>query len=27
VAAPAQFNAGLYDGLGRRFAVGVNLRF
>jgi iron complex outermembrane recepter protein len=27
VAAPGQFNAGLYDVLGRRFAVGVNLRF
>jgi iron complex outermembrane receptor protein len=27
VAAPAQYNAGLYDVLGRRFAVGVNVRF
>jgi outer membrane receptor protein involved in Fe transport len=27
VAAPAQFNAGLYDVSGRRFAVGVNVRF
>ena len=27
VAAPAQFNAGLYDVQGRRFAVGVNVRF
>jgi iron complex outermembrane recepter protein len=26
VAAPAQFNAGLYDVLGRRFALGFNLR-
>lgn len=27
VAAPAQFNAGLYDVLGRRYAFGVNVRF
>lgn len=27
VAAPAQYNSGLYDVLGRRFAVGVNVRF
>jgi outer membrane receptor protein involved in Fe transport len=27
VAAPAQFNAGLYDVLGRRFTLGVNVRF
>ena len=27
VAAPAQFNAGLYDVVGRAFAVGVNVRF
>ncbi len=27
VAAPAQFNAGLYDVLGRRFAVGLNVQF
>ncbi len=26
-AAPAQFNAGLYDVLGRRYAFGVNVRF
>jgi iron complex outermembrane receptor protein len=26
-ASPAQFNAGLYDVLGRRFAVGVNVKF
>lgn len=27
VAAPAQYNSALYDVLGRRFALGVNLRF
>ncbi|MFO7277900.1 MAG: TonB-dependent receptor [Pseudomonadota bacterium] len=27
VAAPAQYNAGLYDVIGRRFVVGANLRF
>ena len=27
VAAPAQFNAGLYDVLGRSYAFGVNVRF
>jgi iron complex outermembrane receptor protein len=27
VAAPSQFNAGLYDVIGRRFVVGVNLKF
>jgi iron complex outermembrane recepter protein len=26
-AAPAQYNAGLYDVIGRRFAIGVNVRF